>query len=117
MAEIALIKKVTGEFPILLLDDVMSELDNHRQLKLLESIDEEVQTFMTTTSLDHLSNLPPDLKTFLVKNGNIYGKTSRLNDLFFFFLVIDRCDKYHPISCKSFQRKSFINNYTHVNTL
>ena len=74
MAEIALIKKVTGEFPILLLDDVMSELDNHRQLKLLESIDEEVQTFMTTTSLDHLSNLPPDLKTFLVKNGNIYEK-------------------------------------------
>ena len=74
MAEIALIKKVTGEFPILLLDDVMSELDNHRQLKLLESIGEEVQTFMTTTSLDHLSNLPPDLKTFLVKNGNIYEK-------------------------------------------
>ena len=74
MAEIALIKKVTGEFPILLLDDVMSELDNHRQLKLLESIDEEVQTFMTTTSLDHLSNLPPDLKTFLVKNGIICEK-------------------------------------------
>jgi len=74
MAEIALIKKVTGEFPILLLDDVMSELDNHRQLKLLESIDEEVQTFMTTTSLDHLSNLPPDLKTFLVNNGDIYEK-------------------------------------------
>ena len=74
MAEIALIKKVTEEFPILLLDDVMSELDNHRQLKLLESIDEEVQTFMTTTSLDHLSNLPPNLKTFLVKNGTIYEK-------------------------------------------
>ena len=63
MAEIALIKKVTGEFPILLLDDVM-----------LESIDEEVQTFMTTTSLDHLSKLPPDLKTFLVKNGIICEK-------------------------------------------
>ena len=44
------------------------------RLKLLESIGEEVQTFMTTTSLDHLSNLPPDLKTFLVKNGNIYEK-------------------------------------------
>lgn len=74
MAEIALIKKVTGEFPILLLDDVMSELDNHRQLKLLESIDEEVQTFMTTTSLDHLSNLPPDLKTFVVEAGSISRK-------------------------------------------
>ena len=29
---------------------------------------------MTTTSLDHLSNLPPNLKTFLVKNGTIYEK-------------------------------------------
>ena len=29
---------------------------------------------MTTTSLDHLSNLPSDLKTFLVNNGNIYEK-------------------------------------------
>lgn len=74
MAEIALIKKVTNEFPILLLDDVMSELDNHRQLKLLESIDEEVQTFMTTTSLDHLNNLPPDLKTFFVESGTINEK-------------------------------------------
>ena len=73
-SNLSLIKKVTGEFPILLLDDVMSELDNHRQLKLLESIDEEVQTFMTTTSLDHLSKLPPDLKTFLVKNGIICEK-------------------------------------------
>ena len=74
MAEIALIKNVTGEFPILLLDDVMSELDNHRQLKLLESIDKEVQTFMTTTSLDHLTNLPPDLKTFVVEAGSISRK-------------------------------------------
>ena len=71
MAEIALIRNVTGEFPILLLYDVMSELDNHRQLKLLESIDKEVQTFMTTTSLDHLTNLPPDLKALVVEAGSI----------------------------------------------
>ena len=71
MAEIALIRNVTGEFPILLLDDVMSELDNHRQLKLLENIDKEVQTFMTTTSLDHLTNLPPDLKALVVEAGSI----------------------------------------------
>ena len=62
----------------------MSELDNHRQLKLLESIDEEVQTFMTTTSLDHLSNLPPDLKTFLVKNV-IFMKNKSIKWLVFLF--------------------------------
>lgn len=71
IAEIALIKSVTSDFPILLLDDVMSELDNHRQLKLLESIDNKVQTFMTTTSLEHLDNLPEDLKTFIVHQGTI----------------------------------------------
>lgn len=76
MAEIALIKKVTGDFPILLLDDVMSELDNNRQLKLLESIDKQVQTFMTTTSLDHLQYLPEDLKTFTIHQGIISEETT-----------------------------------------
>lgn len=38
LAEIELIKSVTGDYPILLLDDVMSELDNYRQTKLLEGI-------------------------------------------------------------------------------
>ena len=41
---------------------------------LLESIDKEVQTFMTTTSLDHLTNLPPDLKAFVVEAGSISRK-------------------------------------------
>ena len=65
----------------------MSELDNHRQLKLLESIDEEVQTFMTTTSLDHLSNLPPNLKTFLVKNV-LFMKSKSINELLFLLTTV-----------------------------
>lgn len=76
MAEIGLIKEVTGDFPILLLDDVMSELDNDRQTKLLEGIDADVQTFITTTSLDHLSQLPADLTIFDIKAGHIKKKTS-----------------------------------------
>lgn len=71
MAEIELIKKHTGDYPILLLDDVMSELDNSRQLKLLEGIKDNVQTFITTTSLDHLQGLPDDLKIFHVEKGTI----------------------------------------------
>ncbi|EKS20930.1 DNA replication and repair protein recF [Streptococcus urinalis FB127-CNA-2] len=70
LAEISLIKEATGDNPILLLDDVMSELDNHRQTKLLEAIIEEhVQTFITTTSLSHLNDLPDDIKLFHVKKG------------------------------------------------
>ena len=72
MAEIELIRTVTGDYPILLLDDVMSELDTSRQNELLKMIiDKNVQTFITTTSLDHLSQLPDDLKIFTVNQGNI----------------------------------------------
>ena len=58
LAEIELMESITTESPILLLDDVMSELDNTRQLKLLETISHSIQTFITTTSLDHLQNPP-----------------------------------------------------------
>ena len=42
----------TGEYPILLLDDVLSELDDDRQTHLIKAIENKVQTFITTTSLD-----------------------------------------------------------------
>lgn len=71
LAEIELMKEVTREYPILLLDDVMSELDNNRQLKLLETITDTIQTFITTTSLDHLHQLPDSLKIFHIQNGHI----------------------------------------------
>ncbi|ELY5748085.1 DNA replication/repair protein RecF [Streptococcus iniae] len=72
MAEVSLMKNLTGDNPILLLDDVMSELDNTRQTRLLETvIKENVQTFITTTSLNHLSDLPDNIKTFTVTQGSI----------------------------------------------
>ena len=64
-------ESITKESPILLLDDVMSELDNTRQLKLLETISQNIQTFITTTSLEHLQNLPDNLSIFTVKNGQL----------------------------------------------
>ncbi|MCC9889149.1 DNA replication/repair protein RecF, partial [Streptococcus agalactiae] len=80
LAEIELIKTVTNDYPILLLDDVMSELDNHRQLKLLEGIKENVQTFITTTSLEHLSALPDQLKIFNVSDGTISINEKKATD-------------------------------------
>ena len=52
LAEIDLMKDQTGEYPVLLLDDVLSELDAIRQTHLLKAIQAKVQTFLTTTSLD-----------------------------------------------------------------
>jgi DNA replication and repair protein RecF len=51
LAEIELMKQQTNEYPLLLLDDVLSELDNDRQTHLLTAIQDKVQTFLTTTSL------------------------------------------------------------------
>ena len=45
-------KLSTGEYPLLLLDDVLSELDDDRQTHLIKAIENKVQTFITTTSLD-----------------------------------------------------------------
>ncbi|MGO2082721.1 DNA replication/repair protein RecF [Vagococcus sp.] len=56
LAEIELINEEIGEYPILLLDDVLSELDDERQVQLLELIEMKLQTFLTTTSLNHLEN-------------------------------------------------------------
>jgi len=71
LAEIEIIKNKTGEDPILLLDDVLSELDSNRQNMLLESID-DIQTIITCTGLDDFVNERFKInKIFKVNNGNI----------------------------------------------
>ena len=56
LAEIELIKAEVGEYPILLLDDVLSELDDYRQSHLLNTIQDKVQTFVTTTSVEGIDH-------------------------------------------------------------
>ncbi|HMM22579.1 MAG TPA: DNA replication/repair protein RecF [Selenomonadales bacterium] len=49
LAELEYLKSETGEYPVLLLDDVMSELDGQRREQLLSFIRERIQTFITAT--------------------------------------------------------------------
>ncbi|WP_100374338.1 DNA replication/repair protein RecF [Bacillus sp. FJAT-45037] len=56
LAEIELIHAEIGEYPILLLDDVLSELDDYRQSHLLHTIQQRVQTFVTTTSISGVNH-------------------------------------------------------------
>lgn len=51
LSEISLVKKVIKDTPVLLLDDVLSELDSNRQKYLLSSI-KDIQTIITCTGLD-----------------------------------------------------------------
>lgn len=70
LAEIELMYQHTGEYPILLLDDVMSELDEKRRVKLIEEIDGKVQTFITgTEKINALSELNPVY--YLVESGSV----------------------------------------------
>ena len=49
LAEIEIMRQIVGEYPILLLDDVMSELDSERRQNLIMEIDGKIQTFLTGT--------------------------------------------------------------------
>ncbi|QAY67489.1 DNA replication/repair protein RecF [Paenibacillus protaetiae] len=55
LAEIELIREEIGEYPLLLLDDVLSELDQHRQTQLIETFQSKVQTFITTTGIESVN--------------------------------------------------------------
>lgn len=71
LAEIEIVKQMTGDFPVLLLDDVLSELDRSRQNYLLDSI-HDIQTIITCTGLEEFidSRLTLD-KIFRVIAGSV----------------------------------------------
>lgn len=71
MAEIELIKLIINDTPILLLDDVLSELDKNRQIYLLDSI-HDIQTLITCTGVDEFVKNRFNIdKVFFVENGKI----------------------------------------------
>ena len=75
LAEIELIKQEVGEYPVLLLDDVLSELDQYRQSHLLDTIQGKVQTFVSTTSVSDIKNETIEkADLFHVENGKIVEK-------------------------------------------
>ena len=72
LAELEFMKSESGEYPVLLLDDVFSELDQKRKDILLELIAGRIQTFITATDLNILGKLKhSDYKLFKVKQGFI----------------------------------------------
>ncbi|QTH42927.1 DNA replication/repair protein RecF [Cohnella sp. LGH] len=72
LAELELMHEEIGEYPLLLLDDVLSELDQTRQTQLIETFQSRVQTFITTTGLEsvNMSRLK-DASIFHVKDGQL----------------------------------------------
>ena len=70
LSEIEILKKYKDDTPILLLDDVFSELDIKVQNNLLKYITKGVQTIITTTDLNKIeSKLIKKSKLFNIENG------------------------------------------------
>lgn len=73
LAEIELVKRVCGDNPVLLLDDVLSELDRNRQNYLMDSIG-GIQTVLTCTGLEELVEKKREIhRIYEVKNGIVTG--------------------------------------------
>lgn len=72
LAEVTLMQQSTGETPVLLLDDVMSELDAERRQHVINIVDQSGQALLTTTDWEDYS---PDFrqraKRFLVNMGQL----------------------------------------------
>lgn len=74
MAQIMYYKKLNGFYPLLLLDDVLSELDLLKQESLISTLNQtETQTFVTTTDISLLSKLSTSrASVFKVENGQVF---------------------------------------------
>ena len=71
LAEIELVKRTIGDSPILLLDDVLSELDRNRQNYLLDSI-HDIQTIITCTGIEEFINSRLTLdRIFRIAKGTV----------------------------------------------
>lgn len=71
LAELKLVENLIGEAPVLMLDDVLSELDTNRQNYLLEALG-GIQTFITCTGLDEFVNNRFEIdKLYQVTNGSV----------------------------------------------
>lgn len=72
LAELMIFKEKDGEYPILLLDDIFSELDIDKRNKLVKYILDDVQTIITTTDIDLIDKtLLEKSSIFVVDDGKI----------------------------------------------
>jgi len=72
LAEVKIIREEIGEFPVLLLDDIMSELDSNRRKFVLNEIN-DMQVIITATDKEMFEGLGSDVGYIKVEKGQIEG--------------------------------------------
>lgn len=75
LSEVFLFKEVDDDYPILLLDDIFSELDVEKRNRLVKYIMDDVQTIITTTDIHMIDEaLVKKAKVFTVCDGRVLDK-------------------------------------------
>lgn len=82
LAEISIFYEETGEYPVLLLDDIFSELDKYKKNRLIKYLNKDIQVIITSNDTKDISKkLLDDAKIFKIisgqiieKEGNKYGR-------------------------------------------
>lgn len=76
LAEMDFLHSHTGEWPLLMLDDLMSELDENRRNALLSYLKPQVQTFITTTDYHTVTRHAPVQQLIQVTGGTVTTKSA-----------------------------------------
>lgn len=72
LTEIEIFKSIKDDYPILILDDLFSELDQNKIENILNLINEDIQTFITTTEIDKIDkSILAKSRIFNVLNGEV----------------------------------------------
>jgi len=72
LAEVNVFKDICNEYPVLLLDDLFSELDVNKRNKVINYLNRDIQTIVTTTDLENIEdNLVKDSYVYKIENGNV----------------------------------------------
>ena len=87
LAELNVFKDNCGEYPILLLDDLFSELDIEKRNKIISYLNQDIQTIITITDLNNIDkSFIENANLYEIKNGTIvgcitnYGRISEINE-------------------------------------
>ena len=72
IAEVYLFKEELGEYPVLLLDDIFSEIDSKKRNKIIKYLLKDIQSIITTTDINDINeDLVKDAKIFKVNNNKV----------------------------------------------
>ena len=79
LAEIDIFKNKSGNYPIVLLDDIFSEIDLDKRKNLLKFIKKSIQFIITTTDINNISEkILTDSTVFEVENGIIKKRSDKI---------------------------------------